>query len=329
MNKITLDSLTDYFDADEQILVVGLGFDQRCLSILNHFPLSKTSTIIGVSNANWKAYNTKATSDFLTITGKKGILVGQDTTHILDLGETLFKSMAEAIEKTSSRILIDITSFSHELLSVLIAIIEGLNAINRVTLLYVGAKEYSFNTESGDVWLSRGVRQIRSVLGFPGAMLPSKKLHLILLAGFEVERAAEVILQYEPASLSIGLGKKELSVSTEHHEKNKIFFDKLVDFIENQESFSECAHHFEFSCLDPKQTKDMILEHIDSLNLMDSKNIVICPLNTKLSTVGATLAAIERPSIQICYAEPLEYNIDGYASPGHEVSIIELCSPSH
>lgn len=33
-----------------------------------------------------------------------------------------------------------------------------------------------------------------------------------------------------------------------------------------------------------------------------------------VSTVGVVLAALEHPEIQICYAEPEEYNTDGYAS---------------
>jgi hypothetical protein len=47
-------------------------------------------------------------------------------------------------------------------------------------------------------------------------------------------------------------------------------------------------------------------------------------LNTKLSTVGVALAAIENPEIQICYAEPEEYNTDGYSKPGKEVTVISL-----
>jgi hypothetical protein len=51
----------------------------------------------------------------------------------------------------------------------------------------------------------------------------ARALQLIVLVGFEVERAAEVITQYEPSSLSIGLGKKNQSISDGHHDNNKYF----------------------------------------------------------------------------------------------------------
>ncbi len=324
MHKIPLENLRKHFVDGNYVLMVGLGFDQRCLTTLSHFPLEKTVQIIGISNVGWSASNEKNITEFKKLVGANGIVIGDNATSVMEVSDRLVEFIRTFLEYPEKSLVIDITSLSHELLVVLLGILHSLQIMKKVTLLYVGASEYSFNAPGEAVWLSRGVRSIRSILGFPGTMLPSKKLHLVILAGFEVERASEIIVRYEPASMSIGLGKKEQSVSEEHHVKNKLFFDRLNQFVKEQDTYNEEIQHFEFSCIDPLLTKSQLLSHIDNLKTLDDKNIVICPLNTKLSTVGVVLATIEHPEIQICYAEPDEYNTEGYSKPGTEVTIISL-----
>jgi len=324
MNKILIQDLKEYFTGSNYILMIGLGFDQRCLSVFKNFPIDKTVQIVGVSNASWNPDNNYHIAEFNNLAGENAKIVGENASSILDIADDLGDYVASVIRRDNQSLVIDISSLSHELIVLLIGILHSLNTLNKVTLLYVGASEYSFNTPNDTVWLSRGVKSIRSILGFPGIMLPSKKLHLIVLAGFEVERAKEVITQYEPSSLSIGLGHKNQSVSEAHHEKNKLFFDRLNSFINDQDAYTQDIKHFEFSCIDPQKTKNQLLEHIANLKESSDKNIVICPLNTKLSTVGVALAALENPEIQICYAEPDEYNTEGYSKPGTEVTILSL-----
>lgn len=327
MNEIvqtSLEKLDDSFSDNNYILLAGLGFDNRSLAVINHFPIKKIDRIIGVSNVGWKHFNQENIDKFKSLDIANKEIIGCDSKSIIDVGDELVKFIESVLELPSKHLVVDITSFSHELLAVLIGVFNSFQIMNRTTMLYVGASEYSFNTDVKDIWLSRGVRQIRSVLGFPGTMLPSKKLHLIILAGFEVERAMEVITCYEPASISIGLGKKEQSVSGKHHDTNKVFFERLNQFVKNQDENTQDIYHFEFSCVNPMIAKNQLLDHIGELNVLKNKNIVVCPLNTKIVTVGVALAAIEHPEIQICYAEPEEYNTDGYSKAGENVTIFSL-----
>ncbi|MDA8152972.1 MAG: hypothetical protein M0003_09725 [Acidithiobacillus sp.] len=323
MHKILLENSREYFSGDNYILLIGLGFDSRGFAALTHFPCEKCVRIIGISNVGVKSCNEESIRGFSELVGESGVVIGNDATLVMDVADELVKYF-NGINCHDKELVIDTTALSHELLAVIIGVIHSLQFFNKVTLLYVGAAEYSFNVPGDGMWLSRGVRSIRSILGFPGEMLPSRKLHLVVLAGFEVERASEVILSYEPASLSIGLGKREQSVSDAHHDKNKIFFDKLNIFVREQGVDNPDVYCFEFSCVDPLITKSQLLSHVDELKVSDDRNIVICPLNSKLSTVGVVLAAIERPEIQICYAEPDEYNIEGYALPGNELTVVSL-----
>ncbi len=316
MNKIPVERLCERFGTGHFLLMIGLGFDQRSLVALSHFPRVNTVKIAGISNVGWSNFNQNSIDKFKELAGDKGLVLGTKADSIINVADEILRFLDEYSKSTTS-LVIDITSLSHELLVVLLGILYKMQIINKTVLLYVSASEYS-------VWLSRGVRSIRSILGFPGMMLPSKKLHLVILAGFEVERASELIVRCEPASISIGVGKREQSISEAHHDKNKLSFERLDQFVKSIDFDSQEVYPFEFSCVDPVSTKNQLFSHIDDLQLLNDRNIVICPLNTKLSTVGVALAAFERPEIQICYAEPDEYNVNEYCKPGKDVTIISF-----
>lgn len=327
MRKVPLAQLPDEFIGFTGALLIGLGFDHRCLTVLSNFPRDGVREIIGVSNAGWCDKNQKNIEEFRALAGPECSVIGQGAMNVIEVADHLSQCLTTILDDPAATLIIDITSLSHELLVLLLGMLNELGGLDRTSLIYVGAAEYSTNTAPNAMWLSRGVKDIRSVLGFPGTMLPSRKLHLIILTGFEVERASEVILRYEPASMSIGLGEKGQSISDYHHIKNKEFFDGITAFASSQDYGTEEVSKFFFSCISPTETKEQLVAHINELGGFSQRNLVICPLNTKLSTVGVVLAALEHPDIQICYAEPEEYNTDGYATPGEEATIVTLGTP--
>lgn len=324
MHKVPLEQLPEEFSNFTGVLLIGLGFDHRCLAVLSNFPRDRVGEIIGVSNAGWGDQNQKNIDEFRKLAGSECLVVGQGATNVIEVADQLSQRLTAALADPAIKLLIDITSLSHELLVLLLGMLHELGGLDRTSLIYVGAAAYSTNTVPNAMWLSRGVKDVRSVLGFPGTMLPSRKLHLIILTGFEVERASEVILRYEPASMSIGLGAKGQSISEPHHSKNKEFFDGIAAFATSQDYGTDEISKFSFSCVSPTETRDQLVAHIGELGGFAQKNFVVCPLNTKLSTVGVVLAALEHPEIQICYAEPEEYNTEGYAIPGDEATIVAL-----
>ncbi len=324
MHKVPLEQLHTEFQNFTGAFLVGLGFDHRCLAVLSKSPRDRFSEIIGVSNAGWGDQNQKNIEEFGRLAGSECSVVGQGATSVIEVADQLSQRVAAVFAHPTSKLLVDITSLSHELLVLLLGMLHEIGGLNRTSLIYVGAAAYSTNTGPHAMWLSRGVKDVRSVLGFPGTMLPSRKLHLIILTGFEVERASEVILRYEPASMSIGLGAKNQSISESHHSKNREFFDGITAFASSQDYGTDEVFQFSFSCISPSETRDQLVAHINELGGFSQKNLVVCPLNTKLSTVGVVLAALEHPEIQICYAEPEEYNTEGYALPGDEATIVAL-----
>lgn len=319
-SRIEISKLTDALGASPYRLLLGLGFDQRSTELLKR--LSNAAGLketLAVTNVGWSESNRPAASFFTSHTNGRGRIFGQECTNVLQLADEL----ADVISKfdKNTRTVIDITSMSHELLAILIALLNNQGQLAGTTLCYTGAKQYSFNTTEAEIWLSKGVNAIRSILGFPGEQLPSRPLHLVIPVGFEVERALEVISAYEPAALSLGLGRRDASISEAHFESNSRFFRRLEDFVKDQEIECETLSTFSFSCIDPIDTKDDIANHLSSY---PDFNTVICPLNTKISTVGVALLCLERPEIQLCYAQPIEYNVEGYATPDEWITVVHL-----
>ena len=100
-----------------------------------------------------------------------------------------------------------------------------------------------------------------------------------------------------------------------------MFFKRVERFLERQSLTQVDVELFEFSCMNPIDTKH------DVLNLAQRNplyNTVICPMNTKFSTVGAGLAAIDNDHIQIAYTEAAEYNEQGYSTPGDTATIFQF-----
>ena len=320
MNRqIHINSLAQEIGAQPFRVLLGLGFDQRSSWVLNALLVAKPIEVIGLLNVGWDVVNWSSFQNFQRMEMKNAKLIGEKCKSILELADEISMTVQSFDQRIKT--IVDITSMSHELLSVLIAILRSEGKLEHTVLCYTGAERYSFNTSKDEIWLSRGVSSIRSVLGFGGEQLPSKKLHLIITVGFEVERAMEVIATYEPAALSLGIGRREESVSLAHHDANLNFFTRLESFVRDQENTCERVSKFEFSCIDPFVAKTDLSEHVEKFQ---DFNTVICPLNTKISTVGIALLCLDQPALQLCYAQPMEYNTDGYATASDIIRVIDV-----
>ena len=146
---------------------------------------------------------------------------------------------------------------------------------------------------------------MRSVLGYSGEFDPAKGLHLIILMGIEVEKATKLISVLEPAKLSFGLGRKYTSVNLGHTQLSELNYNKLA-------IARSAVEIFGFSCTSPTQTRTDLTRHVAKF---PEYNTVIAPQNTKLSTIGAGLFAMEHPEVQLCYAPANKYNVNGYSTP--------------
>jgi hypothetical protein len=225
---------------------------------------------------------------------------------IYDKFYRLFEEFKTAADNKPN-IVIDVTTFTREVLLILLKLLSSPDFITSfdVQLAYTPAESYAEN--ASDLWLTKGIREIRSVLGYAGMHSPSKELLLILLSGFEEERANEIITSFEPNKLILGKASDKDSINSNLSDIANAKYQSLAD---NNRSI--LLDQFEFSCTDIKETQTQ-------LNLMIEKyeqqfNVIISPLNNKISTLGAAICGLKNENIQICYASANQYNINDYSN---------------
>jgi len=136
----------------------------------------------------------------------------------------------------------------------------------------------------------------------------------VIMIGFEIDRASTIIETYEPAEVVLGRGAASDSISDDLYQRNKAFFEDL------QRQF-DVHQTFEFSARDPLQTA-IDLER--EIHLDHDFNVIVAPLNTKLSTLGAGVYALRHKEIQVCYAPAMEYNEETYSTPGVDVYVVPM-----
>lgn len=204
---------------------------------------------------------------------------------------------------------LDISTFTRESLLIIIKYFELYRSSLDTIKLYYRAANVSDH-------LSSGLVQVRSVIGYMGNIESDKPLHVVVLSGFEYERAKDVIDTLEPQFISIGYGSLGQSVTDELQRKNAQFTERLIACY-TQENINV----FEHSVIDPFSASEQILKLAEAYH---DHNIVIVPLNNKISTVAVGLAAQKNTAIQVCYPQMASYNTFSYSVPLDECFIFDF-----
>lgn len=214
-------------------------------------------------------------------------------------------------------IVVDITCFTRESLAMLIVTLRHLlPSCSRIHCLYNKASDYakSPRDKEHDGWLTRGIVGIRSILGFRGRVSLIADTHLILLPGFEFERAHGIIDTLQPNRLTIGQIDPEESIRPEFAPVVGAMNERLVNY------YSDLTiSHFKFSSRNPIFTQKSVLECV-----LESENTVVACLNTKLAMMGVIMAALSNRDIQLVYAQPVQYNLKSLSEPSNEAVVFEV-----
>lgn len=314
IKKYPVDRISEYI-RDTEIFITCLSYEKRCLAILKHLDADRLEKVIVVENESFVEHNAANKKAFSELFEDKIEFVKTSTKSPVQTADSIHNSLSEV--GNSSNILIDITTFTHESLLITLKLLEfTLAKDNLIKFVYSSAASYG-SGEMKDIWLSKGVSEIRSVLGYSGDFLPSQKTHLIILVGYEYERASKLIEVFEPNLISLGCGKPGTETAPKHNLANKYFHELVKQTVNVYSDVDD----FVFSCSNPWETKKAILAQVSKYT---GYNPVVAPMNTKLSTIGCALAVKENCSIQICYAQANLYNIKNYSTPGENCYLFEL-----
>ena len=304
---IQLNKLDSHLVDKIDLFICSASFEDRCFKVaevisknIKHVLIFKNKADIKESNKSIKIKN----ANYLKSLFKHSEVIPISKSDPFFTSNQFVKEILKN-NKTKRNILVDISTFTHEALLILMKVIDIFkNKEDKVMLAYNPAKDYCFETsKKEDKWLSKGIKEIRTVLGYPGSFSPYKKLHLIILVGFEVEKCIKLIEDYEPSILSFGIPNAKDSFGKTIHQVNFQRYKKLLSIYPN-------INEFKFSCVDPKKTMNQLIKLIEKY---PDFNTVIAPMNNKLSTVGAGLAANKIDKVQISYARANLYNTKDYS----------------
>lgn len=304
------------------VFICCSSYENRCRTVANNLWKSKIRKAIIVENRNLHFYVGENTQYLRQLFGNKTVDAATDSRNSIITADGITAALSKVARKRPRRFLIDVTTFRHESLLILLHLLSAFTDENDTLLFaYNTAADYSINEEVENKWLSKGVADVRTVLGYTGRISPYKKMHLVILVGFEYQRASRLIEMLEPSVLSLGHGSSESATEPKHLASQNHFYDLLKKITAVRGN----VDYFEFACNNP-------IETIKSINSQMMKypdhNVVVAPMNTKLSTIGAGLAAFEHPEIQVCYAEAEHYNYRGYSAPGPNCYLFQLDLPT-
>jgi len=301
---------------DKFVFIGYASFEERSTTISLAINPSQISKAI--------IFHTKENDDSMsrTIIGKQSSLnpefIELDIKNPIDIGRRMTSEVKKILSMNKAALVIDITTFTHETLLMLLKLIyTNIKCFSSVTCLYNNAEIYSVNDQPEQAWLSKGCRDVRNVIGYPGLIRPSAKTCLILLTGFELERATKLIELIEPDKLVLGNGLEPLN---EKHAKLMKYFSE--EFMKWQNSYKSIVKPtFYFSCKNIAKT----VEELNRIIAEDSDdNYIIIPLNTKLSTIAVAITALQNRKIQVCYSIPEIYNTKNYSKASDNITIFPL-----
>jgi hypothetical protein len=315
MKKIEAVKIVDELGAPPDYFVCSASFEDRCLTtagVLREYSTNFKSLIFYSGNSPLVTENREKLKEILGGGSEVLLSIDSPAKSAIRIAEALNKLIAEK----PGVLLLDTTTFTHEQVLIVIRYLAQFNKSNpdghKLAIAYNGAGKYGIDaTDQENLWLSRGVREIRPVIGFSGRFKTGLTTQLILLVGYENERSRALIEHVEPGILAMCRGKKDESISKELADTNEFFENKLNKFVEDiSHTFSDVIRS-EMSVVDPVTACNEILK----IAKTDTCNVIVCPMNTKISTLGAALAALSDSRIQLMYAEPLEYNETSYSVP--------------
>lgn len=312
MNEYIKDKVenVNIYLAKSFVFIGFVSFEDRCHTIINGIDTERIQALFFFRNINKDVFsltekNTKAITD-VDCSAK---IIEIDLMRSITIARGVDSLLEQIEEMKQKNIVIDISTFTHEALLILLrAMYSKRKQFDSIILLYNGASNYS-------KWLSKGCKEIRNVVGYPGQFNPRYNYHLIVLTGFEKERATKLVEMFEADNVSVGNGSEP--TDSNHVETMEEMKHQFMNWFSN---LGTNWRTFDFSCSDIRKTRDSIFSMIK-----EEENTVIVPMNTKLSTIAVALVAIEKEKVQIAYAIPETYNMN-YSEPSDNVRVINLMS---
>jgi hypothetical protein len=272
------------------VFISMIGLEKRVLGALETIELRSINKFLFFINdefkedKNVKKYYSKISS--LTKEMDCSILnssYNNSLKLVKQFNEYVFSSNKNISE---AQVLLDISTFNRQNLLTILYLLRKKHKVGNITCYYTIPKET--NRE-----ISLFAQHAATIPFFAGEQSIDKNKLLILLVGFEYDRALYLWEKAEPSKTLICIGNKP--TDDKFYEINLEVAKKLERSINNCEIVDISAN-------DPFQAQNDLEALIKKFQ--DDYNIIISPMNTKLQTLGLYLTWENFPSVQLMYSRP-------------------------
>lgn len=212
---------------------------------------------------------------------------------IMEIDKTLKNRLGD---RSRIDVTFDMTTFPRCELLAILYYIRHLSAVDTIRVLYISPDRYG-------IWLSEGYRHSIIPPFFEGPPTFGKRTALLILTGFEYERAVSLIDDLEPSAVI--LGKPSPGTAEDFKDGSSEIIKKLARTRRVTKIIHDVPGNDPFLC---KNAVRGIIESKSSLY-----DFFVAPLGTKLEALGVYLAYEENPDFRIVYPVPLVYNVGGYS----------------
>ncbi|MDP1615193.1 MAG: hypothetical protein Q8L68_05290 [Methylococcales bacterium] len=307
MNKLPINQIKFKIKQPIDVLIGCISYETHCLSVPMSLAETDVKKIVYFRINEFNSSSAANTIKLQKLFNNKLNVIEYSNYKAIDFANYFIEQLDTAYANSGRalNVVLDITTFTRESLIMSIGILfHKREYISDLSLLYTPASKMS------EDWLSRGFRSVRSVLGFPGERSSLKPLHVVVMTGFELERAKYIIDEYEPDLISIGVGNCDESINPEFYGRNQKFVNDLTNY------YGSIVHNFNFSLIDPIKSANELECYMDKYS---KYNTVVAPMNNKISTVGAALYGLKHEEVQICYLPAEEYNTNNYSEAAESI----------
>ena len=302
------------------LFIAFCGFEKRCLSIIKNIPSEAIDRGIVFINNEAPAESVENLEQFKDVLRDKADIKHINIFNPIEVADSIIEVISKNCEGIDSpRLLVDITSFTHEALLIFLAIAKRVLKNVYIEYVYCNAAVYASELEdTAEQWLSRGIKEVRSVLGYAGDLKPSQETVLIMMVGYECERAWQVIDSISPEELIITYNDASGSTDQTNGDANQHHAELLRDLA----AYYQNPKQYIIPSNNPFETANKLEKVISTISA--DTNIIIAPMNNKLATIGAGIVALKKTEIQICYAPAIYYNTSSYSVEGDVCYLFSL-----
>lgn len=271
-----------------------IGPEQRVLGFFEQIPEIEIDSYIFFINKEFKTDHRVVEfekSILKKLTNRKERIAVLETSYYnsLDLVRQFNQFIkAHKINLKENEIYLDISTFNRQNLLTILYLFRKKNGINKITCYYTIPKKTNEK-------ISKSACNYSTIPLFGGRQSIDKNKLLLLLVGFEFDRARYLWEKVEPAKTIIAIGDKPTDY------KFLKFNKKIVSDLRKLIPSSDVN----ISARDPFTAQQDIEKIIKKYRA--SYNIIVAPMNTKIQTLGLYLAWERYPDIQIVYSCPEKF----------------------